>query len=93
MGFGSVTFGNNSLLKTLVLRKTSDIITAYVNSFSSSGITSADARIYVPQNLISQYQQATNWSALYANNPNLFQPLEGSPYENPNYDVATLLAS
>lgn len=31
--------------------------------------------IYVPQILINQYQQATNWTQLYAYNSQVFQPL------------------
>lgn len=38
--------------------------------------TLPNAYIYVPNNLISSYQNATNWATVYASRPNIFRPLE-----------------
>ena len=44
-----------------------------------SGVYSG--HVYVPSALIPEYQTATNWATLYANYPEIFQPIEGSEYE------------
>ena len=80
---GSI-FANTSL-SVLVLRKTSGVVTLgnanVLNTncpFASSG---TGGTIYVPSDLISAYQSATNWSIIlgYANNS--IEAIEGSQYE------------
>lgn len=82
-----IHFGNGNLyqvtaLSNLILRNKSQVVV--VNS--DTGILNNAAKaalltVYVPSALISQYQAATNWSVGFANNPNMFQPIEGSIYE------------
>lgn len=89
---GNMLFGCSNC-KILIFRKSDGIVAlSGTGNISNSGMTGTDARIYVPQSLVAQYQQGTNWATYYANNPNLFQPLEGSPFENPNYDPLAVLA-
>ena len=54
-----------SALRTLILRKTDSICTLAntSNCFSSSGVASGKAYIYVPKALIDTYKTATNWSS------------------------------
>lgn len=83
---GNLCTGNgfsNSGLKTLILRRTGSILTTSANNFSNSPFADGGTggTLYVPQDLISRYQSATNWSTIlgYANNQIL--PIEGSIYE------------
>lgn len=81
---GSYSFNNCSNLKRLILRQQSlptlENVNGFVNTpFASNG---SGGTLHVPQDLISSYQSATNWSVIlgYANNQIL--PIEGSVYEN-----------
>ena len=76
-------FSYCSKLATLVLR--SETLCALSNSnalngtpFSKSG---SRGTVYVPQALIEEYQNATNWSTLYAAGTCNFVAIEGSEYE------------
>lgn len=77
-------FFNCKKLDTLVLR-TADVIctlestSAFNSTPFASGGTGGTA--YVPQALIEQYQNATNWSTLYAAGTCNFVAIEGSEYE------------
>lgn len=77
-------FQGATKMKTLILR-TSDIVfpLSNINTFNGSPFTSGGTggTLYVPQDLISSYQSATNWSTIlgYANNQIL--KIEGSYYE------------
>lgn len=82
-------FARQTKLEAVVLRYTSVIKLSNVNSFLLTPLT-GDAtqyggvysgHIYVPQVLIAEYRAATNWSSLYAAYPEIFQPIEGSVYE------------
>lgn len=67
-------------INLLIIRKTNDIATlSNVNNFTNTPLAAngAGGDIYVPSSLISQYEQATNWSALNAT----FKAIEGSYYE------------
>jgi hypothetical protein len=46
--------------------------------FASGG---TGGTVYVPQALITEYQNATNWSTLYAGGTCNFVAIEGSEYE------------
>ena len=86
-------FGNCRALETLILRNTSLVILSNVNAFNNTpfrGYGGYSGHIYVPQSLIASYQTASNWSTLYASYNDLFQPIEGSPYENARLDGTPL---
>ena len=70
-------------LKTLILRKTSLVSLQNVNVFQNTPFASGGTggKVYVPQALIPEYQQATNWSTLYAAGTCTFVAIEGSEYE------------
>ena len=77
------SFQNCNSLRKLVLRKTSSIQT--LNAWSANcmgGIYNnpSQSEIYVPNDLITTYQQASNWSAAYAAGVT-FKKIEGSAYE------------
>lgn len=64
-------------LREIILRKTDGVTTLN----ASPGDTPLVYRpqtvsVYVPRNLISNYQNASTWSTRYASNPNLFKALE-----------------
>lgn len=41
--------------------------------------------VYVPSNVMTNYVNANNWSTLYNNNKVRFNPLESSPYAEPDF--------
>lgn len=70
-------FGANSILNyvcdDLVLRRTSDVVRmGHPTGYSAN----KRGHVYVPRNLISAYQSASNWSTCYANQSDLFRALE-----------------
>lgn len=80
----STAFNGDTVLTTVILRRTDTITTlsgtgAFANTPFKSGGTGGT--LYVPQDLISSYESATNWSTIlgYANNS--IQAIEGSQYE------------
>lgn len=78
------TFSGCSALKNLILRNTSvQNLNQTPSAAQLGGIYSnpSQAAIYVPTALINDYKIATNWSALYALNNNIFKAIEGSVYE------------
>ena len=69
-------FSGCSSLKTLVLRRTSVVTLRNINSFDNTPFRNGEGgTIYVPNNLISSYQSATNWSSLESVT---FKKIEGS---------------
>ena len=72
-----------SKLQTLVLRKESVCSLVNVSAFDYTPFASGGTggTVYVPSALITQYQQATNWSTLYAAGTCSFAAIEGSEYE------------
>lgn len=78
------TFTNCSKLGVVVLRRNQVLTMGNINAFQNTPYrTNGNTKvIYVPQAQVSSYQTATNWSQLYAANNNVFQPIEGSQYEN-----------
>ena len=82
--FSANTFQNCSKLNVLIIRKTSGVAgLANISAFSSTPFASGGTggTLYVPNDLISSYQSASNWSTIlgYANNS--IQKIEGSIYE------------
>ena len=83
------TIGNNafygcSSLTRLILRRTSGVVPlSSINALSNTPYDSngAGGIVYVPQALISAYQNAANWSMLYAEGNCAFMSIEGSDYE------------
>lgn len=77
-------FANCYKLQTLVLRKSSvctlDNVSAFLNT-PMRGYNSLTGTVYVPSDLISSYQTATNWSTLYNDGTVTFTAIEGSEYE------------
>lgn len=56
-------FYNCTKLTTLIINNTTAVCSlANVSAFTGSGIASGTGYIYVPDTLLTQYQQATNWS-------------------------------
>ena len=85
---GAGTFNGCTALDVLVLgnvNSTSVPKLVNVNAFTNTpmgGISGVySGHIYVPSALIESYKTATNWATLYANYPEVFQPIEGSEYE------------
>lgn len=71
-------FKNCTSLEVLILRRTSVSPLGNTNNFD--GITQT-VDVYVPNDTISSYRTASNWSTLYANGIVDFKKLEDSPYE------------
>lgn len=83
-GIATNAFANCYKLQTLVLRKSSVCTLANVTAFLNTpmrGYNSLTGTVYVPSDLISSYQTATNWSTLYNNGTVTFVAIEGSEYE------------
>ena len=66
------------VIEALVLRRTSAITALSVAGGIQANLVANRnlGHVYVPQDLLSTYQTATNWSTHYAKNPNLFRVLE-----------------
>lgn len=81
------TFIRCSVLKELVLRRSSAVVLSNVLVFNGTPYAQGGTggKIYVPAALIEEYKTATNWSALYAYGTVEFVALEGSEYENADY--------
>lgn len=85
---------NARALQTLILRKPEVIPIGNVNAFVNTplrGYNGLSATVYVPQSLISSYQTASNWSTIYNEGHCTFAALEGSPYENTDWDDSGFL--
>ena len=80
---GANAFRQCAKLSTLVLGNTEGVCTLggtnafYGTPFASGG---SGGTVYVPEALIGSYQEATNWSTLYAAGSCSFQAIEGSEY-------------
>jgi hypothetical protein len=76
-------FGTCSKLNVIILRSqkvcTLSSIYAFLDTPFAAG--KAGGTVYVPQALITEYQNATNWSTLYAAGTCNFVAIEGSEYE------------
>lgn len=69
-------------LKTIIIRNPY-VVTCEASTFNSTPFASngTGGMLYVPEALISGYQNATNWSAILAYENNQILPIEGSEYE------------
>lgn len=84
VGIGENDFYDDSTFGTLIIRSSSVMPLSNISAFSNAKKFrngGSGGKLYVPQALVSEYTQATNWSTIlgYANNQIL--PIEGSIYE------------
>jgi hypothetical protein len=82
--FGQKAFSGCSALTEIVIGFKDSIASLIsVNTFDGTPFASdgTGGTVYVPEALIPEYQQATNWSTLYAAGTCTFLPIEGSEYE------------
>lgn len=79
----STCFEGCSVLKIVIIRTNKCVSLPNVSVFKDTPFASGGTggTIYVPAALIEQYQQATNWSTLYAAGTCNFVAIEGSEYE------------
>lgn len=83
-------FINCQRMQTLILRSGNVVVLDNVNAFTTtpfSGYNDLAGTVYVPSDLISEYEQATNWSTLVGDGYLSFAAIEGSQYENLDYDA------
>ena len=76
-GFSRLT--NSKNLNTIIIRLERVATLSASSYLNNSGVL---INIYVPQELIEDYKNATNWSVLYNSNKIDFLPLETSKYIN-----------
>jgi hypothetical protein len=76
-------FAQSTKFNTLILRSNTvcSLSSAAAFNFTPFYTTGKSGTVYVPQALITEYQNATNWSKLYANGTCNFVAIEGSEYE------------
>lgn len=82
---GTSALANCNMLTTLILRRSDAICTmTSTTSYSNTPLNGYSGRtctVYVPNDLISTYQQTSQWSTLYNNGTVTFVKIEGSIYE------------
>ena len=81
----SGAFYRNPSFTVLIIRKTGSICSlADIRNFNSTPFASGGTGgiLYVPQALVSAYQEATNWSTILGYENNIILPIEGSEYEH-----------
>jgi len=73
----------NPVLTALILRPSSVVSLVTTNVFQSTPFTSSGSggALYVPQDMIAAYQNATNWATILSYPNNQILPIEGSIYE------------
>lgn len=78
-----LSFENCTLLSVMILRNNVVASLSNINAFNNTPFASGGTggTVYCPASLITQYQQATNWSTLYAAGTCNFVAIEGSEYE------------
>lgn len=77
-------FNSNNKLQTVILRNTNVVTLDNISAFQNTpvrGYNGLTATIYVPSDLISSYQTASNWSTIYSAGYVTFAAIEGSAYE------------
>lgn len=76
-------FKGSTVLKKVILKHSEVVSLANANAFENTPFAAGKAggTVYVPQALIESYQNATNWSTLYAAGTCNFVAIEGSEYE------------
>jgi hypothetical protein len=76
-------FSGCTNLRTIIIRGETVATLSDVNNFTDTPFASGGTggTVYVPEALIESYQNATNWSTLYAAGTCTFVAIEGSEYE------------
>ena len=76
-------FSSCSNLTIVVLKRNSLVSLSNISAFNGTPFASGGTggKVYVPQELVEQYQKATNWSVLYEAGTCEFVAIEGSEYE------------
>ena len=77
-------FGGCLVFDTLILRNENVVTLSNVNAFDNTpfrGKNGLTGTVYVPSDLISSYQAASGWAALYTDGYCTFSAIEGSQYE------------
>lgn len=76
LGVGATKLNNDSLSSKicdeLILRNPNQVVEITGSAYYANLV----GHVYVPSALVSSYQTATNWAALYAKQPDLFRALE-----------------
>lgn len=87
----SLCFAQNPKLATMIIRKTSEIVsTSQSNMFTGSKSTAKPIHVYVPSALKATYEAATNWSTWVSDGTVIFHDIEGSEYETKYIDGSTI---
>lgn len=91
-GLSGQAFGSCSALRTVVLRRSSAIVTCSTNTFNGTPFASGGSggTIYIPKSLYDHlgdgtsldYKAATNWSTINGYGTITWAKIEGSQYEN-----------
>ena len=100
--FAANLFYNNSSLSTIILRKSNAIVGLdNVSAFSGTPFKNGGAggTIYIPKvlydhlgdNTSNDYKKATNWATVDGYGTITWAKLEGSPYEQKNWDDSSFL--
>ena len=76
-------FNGCPALEVLILRKTDSITN--INRTTDFGNVTSPITVYVPNDLKSAYEAATNWAAYVSAGKITFAKLEGSAYEQPDF--------
>lgn len=81
---GKRAFNGGMSLSTLILRYQAVVQLSNVDAFNNTPFVDevTTATLYVPQALISAYQNDGKWSQILAHNGTTIAAIEGSPYEN-----------
>lgn len=82
--FGNNCFYDDSKLKTLIIRDTSNVAKITSTSLTGSGMVSSGV-VYVPSSMISSYQTASNWATLYSGGKLTFSALGTSAYASADW--------
>lgn len=93
--FGNNAFNNARALQVLILRSTTIVPLSNVSVFTNTplrGYDSLSAVVYVPSALKASYESASNWSTLVSGGFTTFANLEGSPYENTDFDDSSFIS-
>ena len=88
------TLAFNSLspcpLDIIIVRKNNGVAALGANALNNSTAFQnggTGGKVYVPSAYLSQYPTAANWSTYYGYGTMQFLALEGSPYEQPDFEV------
>ncbi len=81
-------FNGCTSLNVFVIRGNSVPTLANINAFQNTPFATGKAggTLYVPSNMITAYQEATNWSTILGYETNSIVAIEGSQYENSYVD-------